>query len=557
MKVACKTYTNENSAESFHKEAGNLDILKEGFRGSRRVMQHIASIVHGNEFMILLPLAEHYDLEIFLRGGRRPRADTRYYDMIYDFDETFPQLKADKTLQKAILKEMFEIAAALVWLHEELHIFGSLDRYLAHLDLKPENILITRDTPAQSSRPHHLAGKWMLTDFGVSVFDKATNEKASRVHSIRDVGPRLTSRANRDMIMRGHGPYEPPEVDLAKVDGRKCDVWSFACIMCDILAFASGRDMALLEFRSKRFDGRDDYFYRAKKSLVNRERVIDGTNTEVKPDIQNWVRGHARVTLNTWVTGYVAVLEEALVPTPSHRPSMTKIMNELEKLPHMIDSERANPDHKLAPNPQSRRPSITFSDNLGTPTGERNGFPRVPSPETNTSANTIPSNMAPAKFIRFPPTVAQEDHSKSYSSTEFPNQHLSGLASGIEVATPLAQPVPLVSTPRHPPTAHAGIEASNYEQAPTISIPSLKRKQVGIIAVTPCGDKVAFLCGSQLHVFWSDNGSEAGLIDLSSPQVSWTKMCIISTSALIYGLKSCEKIVSSVERVSRDYFAWC
>lgn len=64
--------------EVFERERRTLDILKEGLGGKGRVMQHIAAIVHGNDFMILLPLAEHYDLEIFLRGGRKPKADTRY-----------------------------------------------------------------------------------------------------------------------------------------------------------------------------------------------------------------------------------------------------------------------------------------------------------------------------------------------------------------------------------------------------------------------------------------------------------------------------------------------
>ena len=138
MLVACKTYTNENSAENFHRESHNIDILKQGLRGSKRVIQHIASIIHGNSFMIILTLAQYSDLETFLRGGYKPSADSRYNQKIYVFDETFPELADEENLQSALLKEMFEIARALVWLHEELHVFGNLDRYLAHLDLKPE-----------------------------------------------------------------------------------------------------------------------------------------------------------------------------------------------------------------------------------------------------------------------------------------------------------------------------------------------------------------------------------------------------------------------------------
>ena len=39
-------------------------------------MKHIAAIVHGNEFMIILPHADQHDLEIFLRGGYEPHPST-------------------------------------------------------------------------------------------------------------------------------------------------------------------------------------------------------------------------------------------------------------------------------------------------------------------------------------------------------------------------------------------------------------------------------------------------------------------------------------------------
>jgi serine/threonine protein kinase len=557
MIVACKTYTNENSENEFSKEAGTLDILKEGFRGSRRVMQHIASIVHGNEFMILLPLAELHDLEVFLRGGRKPRADTQYFDVIYDFDKTFPHLNTNNILHEALLKELFEIAAALVWLHEELHILGSLDRYLAHLDLKPENILISRDSHAPNPKHHHLAGKWMLTDFGVSVFDKATNEKASRVHSIRDVGPRLTSKAKKYQIMRGHGPYEPPEVDHPKVDGTKCDVWSFACIMCDILAFASGRDTALLDFRRIRFDGKDDYFYRVKGSVVDRGRTIDISNTEVKPDIQDWFRTHAKTLSSTWIIDYVAVLEEALVPQPKNRPTMRMIERKLERLPRMIKSATANSEHLLAPDSQSKRPLITFADDAATTSIHGVWVPATAlNLDAETPVNCISSAVPLSMLSRFP---GQENHSQSSSSTEVPEPHASNRSSGLDPAKSQAagylstalrpvQHVPLAvadGVPR-PHMIDASFKASVYEQMPKIVIPLDKGEKVNAIAMTPEGDKMGLLYHNRIHTFWTENGSTAGIIYVATTQIKWKKMCLTSEFALIYGLKSRDKLVSDV-----------
>ena len=549
MLVACKTYTNENSADNFRRESENLDILKEGFRGSRRVMQHIASIIHGNSFMILLPLAEHGDLEIFLRDGYKAGADTRYNHKVYDFNETFPQLASDETLHKALLKEMFEISSALVWLHEELHLFGKLDRYLAHLDLKPENILLAHDNRAGTSASHHPAGKWMLTDFGVSVFDKATNEKATRVHSIRDVGPKLTSRANRDEIMRGHGPYQPPEVDLDKVDGRKCDVWSLACILCDVLAFAFGRGTALHEFRTLRYDGKDDYFYRARGSSEDRARVINNSNTELKSEIKDWFRAHANASTHTWVPHYISIIERALVPRPLERPDMKEIMQGLDSLPVNVrpspgTSDRFRSSDQLQPpvsvRLQPRRPSITFANDTAT-----------------TSSDIVPlavhsngsSMAANSSFRDTPEALAQQyptyGHCR-YQSTSSSNTEASYRRYGeLPVDNLSSIPTPVLRQPSPDPLP----KASKYERDSRTSLTLNSNQTVDAIALTPTGDKVAFLCGGQIHAYLTRDGSRTGTVEELTPRditppVKWIKMCTANNFAVTYGVKGTEKLVS-------------
>ena len=547
--MACKTYTNENSAENFRRESENLDILKEGFRGSKRVMQHIASIIHGNNFMILLPLAEHGDLEIFLRDGYKAGADTNYNHKFYDFNETFPQLASQQTLHKALLKEMFEIASALVWLHDELHIFGKLDRYLAHLDLKPENILLAYDNRTGTSASHHPAGKWMLTDFGVSVFDKATNQKATRVHSIRDVGPRLTSRANRDEVMRGHGPYQPPEVDLDKVDGRKCDVWSLACILCDVLAFAFGRGTALHRFRALRYDGRDDYFYRSRGSSEDRARVINSSNTELKSEIKDWFRAYANVSTHTWVAPYVSIIEKALVPQPMDRPDMKEIMHGLNSLPVNIlpspDGFR-NSDRLQLPGLmpiQPRRPSITFADDTATPY-------RDDLPHSNGA-----SMVSRLPCWETPEALAQQSlpygHYR-YQSTSSSSTEVSSRQNGrLPVDATSSIPIPVTEQPS--PYPLHGLQplskASKYERGSKTSLNLNSEQSVDAIAITPTGDKVAFLCGGQLHAYSTRDGSITGTIEeLTSPKITpaveWIKVCIANNFAVTYELRGTEKLVS-------------
>ena len=546
MLVACKTYTNENSADNFHREKKNLDILKEGLRGSRRVMQHIASIIHDNNFMILLPLAQHGDLEIFLRGGYKVGANTRCdKQKVYDFDETFPELACEETLHRALLREMFEIARALVWLHDELHQFGKLDWYLAHLDLKPENILLVQDNHNGTSGSDHPAGKWMLTDFGVSVFNKVTNEKATRVHSIRDAGPRLTSRANRDEEMRGYGPYQPPEVDSDKVDGRKCDIWSLACILCDILAFAFGRDTALLEFRELRFDGKDDFFYRARGSPEGRARVINSSNTELKPKIKGWFQAHANASTHTWVPHYVSIIERALVPLPIERPDMKQIMQALGRLPVNVHSSpktlgqfRSSDLLQLPSSQQTQRPTITSHD---TATSSSNSSP--PAVHRNGTS------MAARFSFSDTPEVLPQQLSQAYGKRRYPSTSTSNTeASYPQYGNLPVDNVSSVPIPRLPPLR----KASEYKRASSAS-PVLNSKQsVDVVAVTPAGEKVAFLFGRHIHAYLTSDGSEAGTIDNLAPEdttspVKWKKMSIANDFAITYGLKGpkeTEKLVS-------------
>ena len=513
-------------------------------------MQHIASIVHGNNFMILLPLAELYDLEIFLRGGRKPEADTRYDYEIYNFDMTFPQLRVEGNLQRALLRELFEIAKALKWLHEELHIPGSLNHYLAHLDLKPENILISRDSHAHALEPRNLAGKWMLTDFGVSVFDKATDKKNSLVQSVGDAGHKVTSRVHKDQTVRGHGPYQPPEVDLERVDSTKCDVWSFACIMCDVLAFASGRAAALREFRSVCFDGKNDFFYRARGNLVAPATVIDSSNTELKREIRCWYQNLAARATHSWVSDYVKVLERALVPESFARLSMGNIMTELDSILSGIGTVGTPAGMNQVQVPASQSPSLSINfadDHLSIPNGV-NVPPGVTHMDPHTLADPAPFELPAPILPRRPTPEYQENHSKNSSTTEVPDQQRADVAAECppsRLRPASGQPLPLAIPVPHLSPTHPNIKAPSYEQIPKITIPLDGKDSVNAIAVTPSGDKVAYLCGDQIHAYWADNGLKAGTIDKLLPQVVWEKMCVTSTFALIYGLKLQEKFVSS------------
>jgi len=358
------TQTGTNT-EKFHRECRESTVLdKMWFRECLRLLQYLGCVVYGDNVMIFFPMPEHYDLELFLHCGERIQSPSTDFTKVYDFDSTFPQLATEVVLHCAMLKEVYEIAPVLTWLHEELKVAGMPNYYLAHMDLKPGSILVTRDLQASSTGALLPAGKWMVTDFGLSQFYKVNNDDVGFGQTIRDIGS-ITSKNGRSShkITRGHGPYEPPEVIMERIDSRKANVWSLACILCDVLAFACGRKEQLLRFRSLRYDGNGDRFYRATESSNDRATVVDNSNTELKSAITEWLQNLADQSTHPWIPEYVAILKETLLPTPSDRPNMREVMQRLEKLPRKVVSSCAQVDPATGLVPHM----ITMS--LGTSSG--------------------------------------------------------------------------------------------------------------------------------------------------------------------------------------------
>lgn len=58
-------------------------------------MENIAALAHRRNVMILLPMAEHFDLDVFLRHDFKPRRDTLEAEKLYNLDIRFPDLKDD------------------------------------------------------------------------------------------------------------------------------------------------------------------------------------------------------------------------------------------------------------------------------------------------------------------------------------------------------------------------------------------------------------------------------------------------------------------------------
>lgn len=187
------------------------------------------------------------------------------------------------------------------------------NRSLTHMDLKPENILVAED-------PSSLIGKCMLSDFGVSLF--ALSQEVSQGQSAR-----TPASSYLDEPRRGCGTYQPPEIEQFRIDGHKCDIWSFGCILLDVLSFALGRTELWKGVRTLRNCGGDDYFYKPNLGRGATQTAISSTNTKLKTQMRQWVKDQKRSAKNPrWVRCYIDIIESTLKCDPQDRPKIGSVV---------------------------------------------------------------------------------------------------------------------------------------------------------------------------------------------------------------------------------------
>jgi hypothetical protein len=241
----------DQSAEDFQREVDNVQLLKESLSEKKRsVMLHVATIIHGGEFTILMPIADRWNLEIFLYRGFNRDKGTKKAELVYDFDRMFPRFNPPHR-HTSVLYEMYALVDALHWLHKQLDVKDKPGLCCAHMDFKPSNILIGSDENSP-------AGRWMITDFGISVFKRLDDEDGSdgddedgdednnerqdtegrqdvEVKTIGDFGLQLASKTQTIKTARTQeGTYQPPEARHSGQRvfvGRKSDIWSFGCVL--------------------------------------------------------------------------------------------------------------------------------------------------------------------------------------------------------------------------------------------------------------------------------------------------------------------------------------
>jgi hypothetical protein len=281
----------------------------------------LATIVIGDQPNILFPLAE-MDLDKFLSGAL---------------------LSPERCGMSELLSELISLAGALVHLHTGL----GLNIHGCHADLKCHNILVYLS-------PDSAVGKWMITDFGLSIIGPVLQR--------RDSGNALAIPPSTDMVtLVQPGAYQAPEVRCGNSLSRSSDIWSFGCIMIRVLAFKLDGVNGLEELDNLRgkedngitdYAGGHDYFNREEPPILN-------------PHIARWIENLPDKYPNysrEFLQGCADLLRLTLAIDKSERPgarSVQELLGGLKSVFHTFQPRTPSQSSSSIRSVQTRDSSVT------------------------------------------------------------------------------------------------------------------------------------------------------------------------------------------------------
>lgn len=134
--------------------------------------------------------------------------------------------------ENEVLQALYKLASAIESVHNYFSDDFNVQKFGCHYDLKPGNILFC-------------GGNFILSDFGLS-----------RLSNIEE--------GSRTLYRNGAEEYMAPECVCIEKDfqslrvGRSSDIWSFGCILSEMLTYLQKGSIGILEFSQRReitFDG--------------------------------------------------------------------------------------------------------------------------------------------------------------------------------------------------------------------------------------------------------------------------------------------------------------
>ena len=213
-----------------------------------------------------------------------------------------------------------------------------------HHDLKPENILIF-------SGPDSELGEWKISDFGTA-----------KIHSMMSGHSHFSRK-----LSIGDPVYSSPDEENPKYNGtsRPYDIWSFGCILLEILEWLFGStEGGLATFSSERFQASGNYASFWIKKAKGFER---------SPPVVKRLEKLAQVTQAfDRFPKLVELASSALEIDPAHRPTSWDLLRDIATIQLQVDFNlRDDPDFYLKPGqphlafaspPTSRWPSAHSDD---------------------------------------------------------------------------------------------------------------------------------------------------------------------------------------------------
>jgi hypothetical protein len=191
-------------------------------------------------------------------------------------------------------RALSHLASALQNLHNFTSELFEVEFIGCHRDIKPDNILVDTDG-------------FYLADFGLSVFhSKAEGSSTSYNH--------------------GGGYYRAPECEQGATFengriNRASDIWSFGCILAEILTYLTKDSDGVKEFKKKRTFKLYGYF----------ETKMFHAGDRKHPEVELWLRS-LPISPNCARAGLLVLVIEMLNQEPLQRPSASDVTLRLRSL---------------------------------------------------------------------------------------------------------------------------------------------------------------------------------------------------------------------------------
>lgn len=275
-----------------------------------------------------------------------------------------------------ITEQVWSLASALYHCHESFNFQLEEGMAIAHNDLKPENILVF------DSQKHPM-GLWKIADFGLAKIKPATGKA---VHLLPNNGTSV-SITQRSTARRGPGGFTAPEIVCEGVrikdsDSIQCDIWSFGCILAEVLVFAVRGAPGAREFYRLRHEHQDDSFFE--------ECPTDGMHRLKRP-LFNYLSELFNIHDPSWISSLARLVFKILMVDRSHsgegvitlpnrhrkRPPASEIRDELRQIYKLQQKESK---HDIAPRDSLAEEYIRFKLTINR------AFGLVPNP-SESSAN--------------------------------------------------------------------------------------------------------------------------------------------------------------------------